>query len=109
MGPKNPDDMALTIVSPAVGDVLASNFSVFGTCGMISPTSSPTITVTLKDNQGNVVASVNAVLNNGNGTWEAVFSGVSVSPGLQPLAIEVSCSGMQGISSVGQLTSSVSR
>ncbi len=96
-------DPELKIASPATQDTLALTFSVFGSCTAITSTNSPTITVKVM-NGTTQLDSQTAVNNQTNGTWEAFFSlpsGTNV-PGTG--SIVVTCAGMNGSSSITQLT-----
>ena len=95
-------DPELVIKSPSANDILAPNFSVFGTCSAIGPNSNPTITVGLY-NGPYLVMQATASLNNTAGTWEAIFTNAPAIPNGQA-SIQVSCSGMNGTQTVSPLT-----
>src|SRR4051794_25731210 len=66
-------DPIMAINLPINGDTLGLQFSVFGKCLLITPSNSPSITVTLY-NDKTLVQTVAAKLNNQQSTFEAVFS-----------------------------------
>jgi hypothetical protein len=85
------------------GQTLGLQFSVFGTCSAITPTNNPTMTVKVMNGQSQV-ASAAAVNNQQNGTYEASFNlppGTNIQGGG---SVVVTCSGMNGNVTNGQLT-----
>lgn len=98
-----PPTRVMPITSPAQGDVLGLQFSVFGACDAITPTNNPAITVTLYNNGTPVGDPVAAVNNPAAGTWEAFFN-LPASTMIQKTgSLEVACDGVR-CASVGGLT-----
>ncbi len=96
-------DPQMAISLPNVGETLGLQFSVFGTCGAITATNNPTMTVTVMNGQ-NQVASATAVNNQQNGTFEASFSLPSGTNIQGTGSVVVTCSAMNGNVTVGQLS-----
>jgi hypothetical protein len=93
----------MAISLPNAGETLGLQFSVFGTCSEITPTNNPTVTVTVMNGQ-NVVTSSAAVNNQQNGAFEADFT-LPAGTNIQGSgSVVVTCSGMDGSSTNGQLT-----
>ena len=96
-------DSQMTISLPNPGETLGLQFSVFGSCSEITPTNNPTMTVTVMDGQSQA-ASAPAVNNQQNGSYEASFN---LPPGTNIQgtgSVVVTCSGMNGNVTNGQLT-----
>jgi hypothetical protein len=81
----------ITISLPNAGETLGLQFAVFGSCSDIIP-NNPTLTVAVKDGQGNTVASSPAANNQLNGTFEANFNLTSLNPNIQNGSVVVTCS-----------------
>jgi hypothetical protein len=92
-----PKTGTMGISSPANGDTLGLQFSVYGNCGAVTLTNNPAMTVTIYDTSTNPptpIASASTVNNQAAGTWEATFSlpvGISINGTGK---IEVSCPNM---------------
>ena len=90
---KDPTGGTMSIVSPASGDTLGLQFSVYGTCSALT-TTNMTMTVTVTDtNTGQPLGTATTQNNLEAGTWEAVFDLPAGTSQTGAGKIEVACPG----------------